>query len=525
MQNYKFFIISFFVILFASCANDENEPVNPDKPTGDSVRVTLSIGVQEPVTSGTTRATTDNGTSDEWMKSWKVVAVQNGTVEKIITPSTTITTPLEEDAVDVTLANGSTTFYSFANLSDAEFNALGLTENSTLPSDFDNTLFSINGNQNATTDFSNGIPMSNKQTVDVTANGRIELEVVRMVAKIQVVLTNPTSEAITVTKIGLRDITSNPASIYLLPGEISNSDTGKRNTHLSGTPTRATYEYEVPESLQTVPARSGETDGSQTLTFYVNESEASDASANATTGIDKHFILELYQGSSTSPLLYTFNENSTSDGTLWSTIARNELHVLPITLQKYRIDFYVRPYTAIGVLPVYDMDSEIATINLGLYGHYDIIPRIHDLVNRDYYYLTNRTGTDNQNILTRQHYSTNSSGNTEVTTSTIPDDTWSITAISSLGIDATNGIANIYNNESSWQDGDGNTVSSPTCGWNSTAAIPRIEFRVGNYTGWVIYTAKATFTEKGSSTETTISRRFRITNKYVDLSNLAKKRK
>lgn len=521
MQNYKFFIISILAVVLASCANDENEPTTPDKPAGDSVRVTLSIGVQSPVVSGTTRAAeTDNGTSDEWMKSWKVVAVQNNTVEKIITPSSTITTPLEEDAVDVTLSTGSTTFYSFANLSDDEFNALGLTEGSTLPTDFDNTSFSVNGNQSAASGFTNGIPMSNKQTVDVTTNARIELEVIRMVAKVQVVLTNPTSEAITVSKIGLMDITSNPASIYLLPGTISDSSTGKRNTHLYGSSnTTATYEYEVPTDQQTVAANNG----TQTLTFYVNESEASDATANTTTNTPKHFILELYQGSSTTPLTYTFNEGSTNDGTMWSTIARNELHVLPITLQRYRIDFYVRPYTAIGVLPEYDMDSEIATINLGLYGHYDIIPRIHDLVSGYYYYLTNNTA--NQNVLTRGVYTTNTSGNRVYSTSTTSDDTWSISAISTLGIDATNGIANIYNNQSSWTDGNGNSASNPTCGWNSTAAVPRIEFIVGNYTGYAIYTANATFTEKGSSTPTTISRRFRITNTYVDLSSLAKKRK
>lgn len=513
MQNYKFFIISVLAIVLASCANDENEPVTPDKPTGDSVRVTLSIGVQEPVTSGTTRATTDNGTSDEWMKSWKVVAVKDGKVEQIIS-SSTITTPLEEDAVDVTLATGSTTFYSFANLSDTEFNALGFTEGNALPDGFDNTSFSVDGNQSTASDFTNGIPMSNKQTVDVTANARIELEVVRMVAKIQVVLTNPTSEAITVTKVGLRDITSNPASIYLLPGDISNTTTGKRNTNLNGTPTRDTYEYEVPESQQTVPARSGDMDGTQTLSFYVNESVASDASANAATGIGNHFILELYQGSSTSPLAYTFNESTTDDGTLWSTIARNELHVLPITLQKYRIDFYVRPYTAIGVLPEYDMDSEIATINLGLYGHYDIIPRIRDLATGTYYYIQNWTGSGQQGITVSNIDTENKS---------------SVIKIDSLGLYTRGRIGIVNDGEiSGWQDSNSNT-HYPTVGWNPTAMTPRIECVVGNYTGWAIYTVNALFHEldaNGNSGEAiNLSRRFRITNKYVDLSKLAKKRR
>lgn len=59
-------------------------------------------------------------------------------------------------------------------------------------------------------EFENGYPMSNKQMVNITDNQQvINLEVIRMVAKVQLFITNATDHAINLKTITLSDVTLN----------------------------------------------------------------------------------------------------------------------------------------------------------------------------------------------------------------------------------------------------------------------------------------------------------------------------
>lgn len=486
----------------SSCSTDD--PGENPSPENNGVELRLSVASPSIGGVSTRAAVTEEGEAGEFMKTWTIVAVQGNKIAAIYRSSDTDLSGRTNISPSVStgeysqssfyasksvLANGTYDFYTFANISDSE---LGLSADSKIGDTFDVAdAFTVNGNQQNVSGFdANGIPMSNKQTVTITDDTNlIQLQVIRMVAKMRIQISNPTSDAIKVTRITLSDITKNTAgNIKLLPGElIADSTNGKRATHIAYASDTTTYVYSVPEGIQSIAANGGE----QTYEFYVNESQArSDIN---------HFVVGLTTD---------YSENGTAVSHRyafadWNSIARNEIHVLPISLRRYRIDLYVRPYTAIGVLPDYDMESEIATINLGLYGHYDIVPRIRDLRENKYYHILNTTAAQGVTVQEGQ-------------TSETSDLT-----INSLELQNDNGIGTVYD-IGGW---DGNSDHYPTVGWNSTAMTPRIECITGNYTGWAIYTINASFTEKGSTTPINLTRRFRITNTYVDLSQLAKKRR
>ena len=268
-----------------------------------------------------------------------VLIVQSGKIKGVISKSFAeeknwvgfLTTKIEP---------GETTFYSFANISptvlgiDASID-YSLTDVS-LPADFDSKLFTVDGNQQSIIDFANGIPMSNKQTVTVAANKqKVELEVIRMVAKMKLMISNVTPNAITLNSISLSDITKNETNnLHLLPGK-DNGTSVEPNLNPSATKEDYTITFTTPlvvAANNTTPVEVG---------FYLNESVAS---------TPKNFVITLH----------TNNATISQRGALsnWNTISRNDYLVIPIRLNDYRITFDVEQFTAIGVLPSIEQDKD-----------------------------------------------------------------------------------------------------------------------------------------------------------------------
>ena len=165
------------------------------EPVGVTLQLSaLSSQTSQSSRSSLTRAGWETDTEawpGEMMKSWLVVVVQNGMIEKIITSDLkSDVTEVEKDQVFVELKKGETTFYSFANIKPEE---IGLNASTSvgqqLPTDFDEQTYQMDGNSklfhlSMTSDFQNGYPMSNKQIVTITDNQQvIELEVIRMVLR------------------------------------------------------------------------------------------------------------------------------------------------------------------------------------------------------------------------------------------------------------------------------------------------------------------------------------------------------
>ncbi len=352
-------IITLLALLFmAACSNDIDTSTS-DEGGQAIVDIHLSARSERPA-GPASRAVDVNAVDEEMMKNYVIIIAQGTDIKQILTKENLSNAESDEYA-GVHLNEGTYTFYSFANISLAD---LGLEATSTtLPDGFDNRTFAVSGNQTAIDNFTDGIPMSNKQTITVEKKAtKVDLEVVRMVAKMQLNLTNVTGSDIKVTQVQLSDITDNGTSaapnLYLLPTD-KVSGVMSCTPHLASTATRSTYIYDVPEQQQTVKSGKGTT----SLTFYLNESQAHDPSqfeltlttqgADGTTAKKRYAILN------------------------WTEIARNDYRVIPITLDDYKLTFDVKYFTAIGVLPptVTD-DGQTLDLDFSYYGDIHLVPKI-----------------------------------------------------------------------------------------------------------------------------------------------------
>lgn len=557
--RYITLLFCFAVVMMPLACSDDNDPGGGDTPSvpdGTPVDVRLRLQVASPSSLGVLRTmgtrqtkTYDdaNATADEMMKSWVVVAVKSakasvveGTSKIAAIYHQSSVGNLEKDIVAATLTSGATyTFYAFANLTDDQLKAIGVkkADDATNTTDFDDdgwlkagaTLpeFSkkallIKGNTTPTnnitdtTQYPNGIPMSS-EAVEYTISAssyhtgsteidRYVIPVVRMVAKVRVVVTNNSDVALKVGSIQLLGLTANDQSVttsttdpntnettstttiypnlMLMPGQTPTpltypndapTPTNRRATNLYSatgfTRKTETATYTVPEADRVVPAATeasteggASTPGTKTYEFYVNESETSDADG---------FTLQLWNydesGNYSVVRAYVFTD--------FTRIARNEIHVLPITLERYRPEFTVEAFTAIGVVPQVTTKSGYVEIDLGTYGAFHLTPIIMD-------WLTGKVMT--------------------ITGTPTPPQALNTDQMKELGINADTETGAGY----------------PTFQWNSYAKTPTMELSVGNYDVRATYNFQAKIIDPSNSSETVdIHRYFRLINHAIDFSD------
>lgn len=276
----------------------------------------------------------ESGSDAENMKSWFVVLTQNGKVVQTVEKTQVDAQHAEEDEVTLENVNpGTYQVYSFANIDKTQ---LGTLANGS-PVDFKNMKYKMNGNGFDAT--ISGIPMSNEQTLTVNQDGTTDknkLWVVRMLAKITLKFRNPSSTDLIINDITISDITKNSKdnadayNIMLLPMH-SDADNDQVTCfpNLVGQTATDNYTYKLFPAV-TIPA--GTTD--KEISFYVNESAAGNTS--------KYFIINL--NTSTGIKRYALFQD-------WTTIARNDHHILQIKLDDYKLKFDVQAFTAIGLYP------------------------------------------------------------------------------------------------------------------------------------------------------------------------------
>ena len=298
-----YYICIWAVCLLAACsAGDEATSFPGQADVENRVGVTLQLSALSSQTSlssrsSLTRAAWETDTEalpGEMMKSWFVVVVQNGKIEKIITSDLKSlgVTEVEKDQVFVKELNmGETTFYSFANIKPEDIGLDAITSvGKSLPAGFDEKTYQMDGNsqlfhQLMTPGFQNGYPMSNKQVVNITDNQQvINLEVIRMVAKVQLTITNATDHAINLKTITLSDVTLNGnQNIKLLPNVDSANEL--KGVNLADGAAKGTITLTAAENNgMTIEPRN-----SQTACFYMNESLVD----KGEDGGNRYFILSL----------------------------------------------------------------------------------------------------------------------------------------------------------------------------------------------------------------------------------------
>lgn len=482
-----YYICIWAVCLLAACSAGDDATSFPGQADAENqVGVTLQLSALSSQTSQSSRSsltraaweTDTEAMPGEMMKSWFVVVIQNGKIEKIITSDLKSlgVTEVEKDQVFVELNKGETTFYSFANIKPEE---IGLDASTSvgqpLPADFDEKTYQMDGNcqlfhQLMTPDFQNGYPMSNKQTVDVVDNQQvINLEVIRMMAKVQLSITNATDHAINLKTITLSDVTLNgKQNIKLLPNVDSANEL--KGVNLVDGVAKGTITLTADENNgMTIEPRN-----SQTACFYMNESLVD----KGEDGGNRYFILSL----TTVDAATGATSNHRYAMLSWNEIRRNDYLKIPIKLEDYQIRWKVEAFSPIGVLPKVKDDGENLSLDFGYYGEFHIKPEVIKL---------SRTGSQ-----------------------TLPVSQWQ------MGTDAT-GSDGWKLQEQNPKGEDGVNIFDCSPAWVPSAY--RLEGEMGNRTGSAIYTMKIKVKEQnGLGTYPIISRKVRFTMKQVDLTRSGK---
>lgn len=480
-----YYICIWAVCLLAACsAGDEATSFPGQADAENRVGVTLQLSALSSQTSQSSRSsltragweTDTEALPGEMMKSWFVVVVQNGQIEKIITSDLkSDVTEVEKDQVFVKLNTGETTFYSFANIKPED---IGLDASTSvgqpLPADFDEKTYQMDGNsklfhQSMAPDLQNGYPMSNKQIVNITDNQQvINLEVIRMVAKVQLSITNATDHAIVLKTITLSDVTQNGnQNIKLLPNVDSNN---QLQVNLANSAKKGTITLRAAANNgMTIEARAN-----QTACFYMNESLVD----NGEDGGNRYFILSL----TTVDAATGATSNHRYAMLSWNEIRRNDYLKIPIKLEDYQIRWTVEAFSPIGVLPKVKDDGENLSLDFGYYGEFHIKPEVIKL---------SRTGSQ-----------------------TLPVSDWQ------MGTDAT-GSDGWKLQEQNPQGADGVNIFDSSPAWVPSAY--RLEGEMGNRTGSSIYTMKIKVKEQnGLGMYPIISRKVRFTMKQIDLTRAGK---
>lgn len=486
MAKIYYYICIWAVCLLAACSAGDDATSFPGQADAENrVGVTLQLSALSSQTSQSSRSsltraaweTDTEAMPGEMMKSWFVVVVQNGKIEKIITSDLKSgVTEVEKDQVFVKLNTGATTFYSFANIKPED---IGLDASTSvgqqLPADFDEKTYQMDGNcqrfhELMTPDFQNGYPMSNKQIVNITDNQQvINLEVIRMMAKVQLSITNATDHDIVLKSITLSDVTLNGnRNIKLLPNVDSANEL--KGVNLADGVTKGTITLTAAENNGiTIKERA-----MQTACFYMNESLVD----KGEDGGNRYFILSL----TTVDAATGATSNQRYAMLSWNEIRRNDYLKIPIKLEDYQIRWKVEAFSPIGVLPKVTDDGENLSLDFGYYGEFHIKPEVIKL---------SRTGSQTLSVSEWQ-----------------------------MGTDAT-GSDGWKLQEQNPQGADGVNIFDSSPAWIPSAY--RLEGEMGNRTGAAIYTMKIKVKEQnGLGAYPIISRKVRFTMKQVDLTRAGK---
>lgn len=332
-------LILMALAFLSACSTDNADSIlggSGGDNQGDKVTVHMTLST---ASSSGTRATLswNDGVDAENMKSWVVAFVKdNKVVSYAENTDVSADKRIQDDVIIKNLDKGETyQVYSFANLTATE---LGIAKGKTV--DFDTKQWKMNGNGFDVT--KNGIPMSNKQEVKIDASGKpdkTELWVVRMLAKVTLRFKNPSSTDLVINDITISDITTNSSengdkeNIKLLPNHTdADEDQVVCSPNLVEQAATDSYIYTL-SSPKTIAANTSYTEENE-VSFYVNESAAGNTS--------KYFIINL--NTSAGVKRYALFQD-------WTTIARNDHHILQIKLDDYKLKFDVQSFSAIGLYP------------------------------------------------------------------------------------------------------------------------------------------------------------------------------
>lgn len=371
---FTYMLALFSMLAMTGCSFEDDNADCQGNGEGEKMQVELrltasanSLTRSYSTSDGVTRASwvdTNAALEGEMMHNCFVVIVQDGKIQSIVQRD--FTEEVEQTEIKAKVNLGSTTFYSFANIQPSE---IGLASINSFPADlptgFDDKYYQVNGN--TTTLDVKGIPMSNKQTVNITDKKQsVDLEVIRMMAKVELNFTNDTGYDLSIKSVKLTDITDNAANnVSLLPMKDAS---GNVVPNINDAATYKDYTVSIGGTSGT-QVKNG---GMLQTTFYVNESVARNP---------KYFVLSIDTDNGTVTKRIAMTE--------WSKIARNDYLVIPVKLVDYRIELEPQVFTGIGVIPELSYSGDRITATFKSYGEFHL--KLHVYKRSDNTELTNWT--------------------------------------------------------------------------------------------------------------------------------------
>lgn len=369
---FTYMLALFSTLAIVGCSFEEDHADCQGKSEGEKMQVELrltasanSLTRSYSTSDGVTRASwvdTNAAREGEMMHNCFVVIVQNGKIQDIVQRD--FTEEVEQTSLKAKAELGNATFYSFANITPAE---LGITMTTT-PTEIESKYYKVEGNTQTLS--AKGIPMSNKQTVNITSKKQqVDLEVIRMMAKVELNFTNDTGYDLSIKSVKLTDITDNAANnVSLLPMKDAS---GNVVPNINDAATYKDYTVSIGGTSGT-QVKNG---GTLQTTFYVNESVARNP---------KYFVLSINTDKGTVTNRIAMTE--------WSKIARNDYLVIPVKLVDYRIELEPQVFTAIGVIPELKYDGDRITATFKSYGEFHL--KLHVIKRSDDTELNNWTIKD-----------------------------------------------------------------------------------------------------------------------------------
>lgn len=359
--------------LLAACSMVDR----PEYEEGYGKTVAVQGTIMTRATGTPEAAETDYELINDW---WVLFVDNNNKIVKYLDRATATgnKNAVEEERFFLEIPAGKYTAYSFANVTRAQVETVsgGLQEGDPLPANFDNLNYNV-GYLNGHNFQDNNIliPMTGKQVVTFQNQGQadVELEVIRMVAKLEFRYKNASAKPITINSIKMQQ--SNTDVVSLLPNY-----TYLDNGWTIGETTGDTRDYIRPIGQQLSKSYSGAAP-QYTDKFYMIE-------AQATTNPAKRFTLALNitrEGGKTEEMLYAMTQELES-------YYRNDHVIIPITISDYAIDVDVNFYPPIGGYPavITTNSKEEFYCEFATQGNFVIRPKVVDTSNN--YRLVYETG-------------------------------------------------------------------------------------------------------------------------------------
>ena len=228
-----------------------------------------------------------------------------------------------------------------------------------------------------------GVPMSNAQTITVTAETTsIELIVIRMLAKMELQVFNDGNTDVTIKSFTLQDVTKNmDNNLKLLPNLTSGANTMdpvhsdlKPNLGSSAKTADLTLYPKPAEGKVVKTTHTTASNNPVTFTFYVNESAAPTNASGLfylTLGIDMGGGTVEYRHA-----LINQKGSTATDDDKWNWIARNDYRKIPIVLTDWQFRIEPIALTPIAGYPAILLSSDALTATFSTGGPIALKPYV-----------------------------------------------------------------------------------------------------------------------------------------------------